>query len=234
MRAGTRRLVLLGARSPVKDIAARLTTTQKLALSHNPHGGVAAMFADAVDCAADGLIADAGGPAWDAAGFAALADKVRSGLYAATWEVVTAAEEVLRRAHGVEARLDGLRSPALAPAADDIRGQLRGLIRPGFMTATGARRLPQLPRYLRAVEYRLGKLSDNAGRDAQQMAIVHRVAGEYAAALAALPAGARSSQAAQDIRWQIEELRVSLFAQTIGTPLPVSERRVRAAIEHLG
>src|SRR5215472_1035184 len=80
MRAGTRRLILLGARSPVKDIAARLSTPEKLALSHNPHGGVAAMFADAVDCAADVLIADAGGPAWDAAGFAALAEKVRSGL----------------------------------------------------------------------------------------------------------------------------------------------------------
>jgi ATP-dependent helicase HrpA len=234
MRAGTRRLILLGARSPVKDIAGRLSTTQKLALSHNPHGGVAAMFADAVDCAADGLIADAGGPAWDAAGFAALADKVRSGLYAATWEVVTTAEEVLRRAHGIEARLEGLRSPSLAPAVDDIRGQLRGLIRPGFMTATGARRLPQLPRYLRAVEYRLDKLADNAGRDAQQMAIVRQIAADYADALAALPAAARSGQAAREIRWQIEELRVSLFAQTIGTPLPVSERRIRAAIEHLG
>jgi ATP-dependent helicase HrpA len=234
MLAGTRRLVLFGARSPVRDVAARLTTPQKLALSHNPHGGVAAMFADAVDCAADGLIADAGGPAWDAGGFAALAEKVRSGLYAATWEVITATEEILRRSHAVEVRLEALRSPALAPAADDIRGQLRGLVRPGFLTATGARRLPAVARYLRAVEHRLDKLSDNAGRDAQQMAIVHRVAGEYAAALAALPAATASSQAAQDIRWLIEELRVSLFAQTIGTPLPVSERRIRTAIEHLG
>lgn len=234
MRAGTRRLVLLGARSPVRDIAARLSTAQKLALSHNPHGAVAAMFADAVDCAADGLITDAGGPAWDAAGFAALADKVRSGLYVATWEVVTTAEEILRRAHAVEVRLDTLRSPALAPAADDIRGQLRDLIRPGFLTATGARRLPAVARYLRAVEHRLDKLPDNAGRDAQRMAIVHRVTDEYRDALAALPAAARSSQAARDIRWLIEEFRVSLFAQAVGTSLPVSERRIRAAIEHLG
>jgi ATP-dependent helicase HrpA len=192
------------------------------------------MFADAVDCAADGLIADAGGPAWDAAGFAALADKVRSGASAATWEVVTAAEEILRRAHAVEIRLDGLRSPALAPATDDIRGQLRGLVRPGFLTATGARRLPAVARYLRAVEYRLDKLADNAGRDAQQMAVVQRVTAEYEDALAVLPAATAASQAARDIRWLIEELRVSLFAQTIGTPLPVSERRVRSAIEHLG
>jgi len=234
MRAGTRRLVLLGARSPVKDIAARLGTAQKLALSHNPHGGVAAMFADAVDCAADGLIADAGGPAWDAAGFAALADKTRSGLYAAAWDVVTVTEEILRRAHAIELRLGALGSPVLAPAADDIRAQLRGLVYPGFLTATGARRLPALPRYLRAAEHRLGKLSDNAGRDAQQMAVVHRVTADYRAALAALPPAARNAEPAWEIRWLIEELRVSLFAQTIGTPLPISERRIRTIIENLG
>ena len=63
MWAGTRRLILLGAPSPVKSIADRLSTRAKLALSHNPHGGVAAMFADCVECAADYLMAEAGGPA---------------------------------------------------------------------------------------------------------------------------------------------------------------------------
>jgi ATP-dependent helicase HrpA len=62
---------------------------------------------------------------------------------------------------------------------------------------------------------------------------VHRVQDAYAAALAALPPEARATDAAADIRWQIEELRVSLFAQTIGTPQPVSERRIMTAIENL-
>ncbi|MBO0821884.1 MAG: DUF3418 domain-containing protein, partial [Nocardiopsaceae bacterium] len=226
-------LILLGARSPAKDIAARLSTAEKLALSHNPHGGVAALFADAVDCAADGLIADAGGPAWDAASFAALAEKVRSGLHAATWEVVTRAEEILRRAAAIEARLDGLRSPALAPAADDIRGQLRGLVYPGFLTGTGSGRLRAVVRYLRAIEYRLDRLPDNAGRDAQQMEAAHRAEDAFAAALASLPPGAGTGPDADGIRWLLQELRVSLFAQPIGTAGPVSERRVRTAIERL-
>ena len=234
MRAGTRRLILLGARSPVKDIAARLTTAQKLALSHNPHGGVAAMFADCVNCAADGLIADAGGPAWDAAAFARLADAVRPRLHAATSEVVTRAEEILRAAHAIEVRLGELRSPVLAPAAGDIRAQLNGLVYPGFLTAAGAWRLPAIVRYLRAAERRLDKLSDNAGRDAQAMAVVHRVQDAYQAALAALSPAVRSGEAVRDIRWMIEELRISLFAQTIGTPVPVSERRIMSAIERLG
>jgi len=233
MRAGTRRLILLGARSPVREIAARLTTAQKLALSHNPHGGVAALFADCVNCAADGLIAEAGGPAWDADGFARLAGQVRPRLHAATVEVVTWAEEVLRAAHSAEVRLGELRSPVLEPAAEDIRAQLKGLVYPGFLTAAGTSRLPALARYLRAVLRRLDRLADNAGRDAQQMAVVHRVEDAYRSALASLPAAARAGEAAREIRWMIEELRVSLFAQTIGTPVPVSERRIMTAIEHL-
>jgi ATP-dependent helicase HrpA len=62
---------------------------------------------------------------------------------------------------------------------------------------------------------------------------VHRVQDAYAHALAALPPEARSGEAATEIRWQIEELRVSLFAQTMGTPTPVSERRIMASIENL-
>lgn len=131
-------------------------------------------------------------------------------------------------------RLGALRSPLLEPAVADIQAQLDGLIAPGFLTAAGAARLPALARYVKAVGRRLDKLADNAGRDAQQMAVVHRVQDAYASALAALPAEARSGDAAREIRWQIEELRVSLFAQTIGTPAPVSERRLMTSIGQLG
>jgi ATP-dependent helicase HrpA len=233
MRAGTRRLILLGARSPVKDIAARLTTAQKLALSNNPYGGVAGLFADVVNCAADGLVAAAAGPAWDTAGFERLAAAVRPKLHAATYEVITWAEEILRAAHAAQIRLGELRSPVLEPAAADIRAQLAALVYPGFLTAAGTRRLPALARYLRAIQYRMDKLPDNPGRDAQQMAVAHRAEDAYRDALAALPAPARSSDAAREIGWMIQELRVSLFAQTIGTQGPVSERRIMTAIDHL-
>jgi ATP-dependent helicase HrpA len=148
--------------------------------------------------------------------------------------VVTGAEEILRGAHEARLRLDGLRSPAAAPAVADVRAQLSWLIAPGFLTAAGAARLPALARYLKAIGRRLDKLTENAGRDAQQMAVVHRVQDAYTRALAALPPEARQTAAAAAIRWQIEELRVSLFAQTMGTPQPVSERRILNAIENLG
>jgi ATP-dependent helicase HrpA len=233
MRAGTRRLVLLAVKSPANEVAKRLTTAQKLVLSDNPHGSVPALFADCVSCAVDGLITEAGGSAWDADGFAAIVEHVRPRLHAATYEIVTWAEEILRGAHEARLRLDGLSSPALEPAAADIRAQLGGLAAPGFLTAAGSARLPALARYVKAIGRRLDKLTENAGRDAQQMAVVHRVRDAYARALAALPPEARSTDAAREIRWQIEELRVSLFAQTMGTPLPVSERRIMTSIENL-
>jgi ATP-dependent helicase HrpA len=233
MRAGTRRLVLLAVKSPANEVAKRLTTAQKLVLSDNPHGSVPALFTDCTGCALDGLIAEAGGPAWDAAAFDRIVAHVRPRLHAAVYDVATWTEEILRGAHEARLRLDGLRSPALAPAAADIRAQLGGLVAPGFLTAAGAARLPALARYVKAIGRRLDKLTDNAGRDAQQMAVVHRVQDAYDHAIAALPPEARATDAAMEIRWQIEELRVSLFAQTIGTPAPVSERRIMTAITAL-
>jgi ATP-dependent helicase HrpA len=234
MRAGTRRLVLLAVKSPANDVAKRLTTAQKLVLSDNPHGSVPALFTDCVGCAVDGLITEAGGPAWDAEQFNKIVEHVRPRLHAATYEVVTWAEEILRGAHDARMRVDGLRSQALEPAGVDVRAQLDGLIAPGFLTAAGSARLQAIARYVKAVGRRLDKLTENAGRDAQQMLVVHRVQDAYRLTLAALPAEARSTAGVREIRWQIEELRVSLFAQTIGTPTPVSERRIMTAIENLG
>jgi ATP-dependent helicase HrpA len=234
MRAGSRRLVLLAVKSPANDVAKRLTTAQKLVLSDNPHGSVPALFTDCVACAVDALMTEAGGPAWDADGFTRIVEHVRPRLHAATCDVLTWAEEILRGAHEARMRLGALRSAALEPAVVDVQAQLDGLIAPGFLTQAGLGRLPAIARYLKAVGRRLDKLADNAGRDAQQMAVVHRAQDAYARALSALPPEARSAGAVREIRWQIEELRVSLFAQTIGTPSPVSERRIMTAIENLG
>ncbi|MBV9451422.1 MAG: ATP-dependent RNA helicase HrpA, partial [Streptosporangiaceae bacterium] len=121
MWAGTRRLILLGVPSPVKPIADTLPTSAKLALSHNPHGGVAAMFADCVDCAADFLIAQAGGPVRDASAFERLRNAVRASLHETTAEVVRRVETVLRLAHGIAVRLDEARGDAVRAAVADLR-----------------------------------------------------------------------------------------------------------------
>ena len=236
MWAGTRRLVLVGAPSPAlgfKSIAGRLSTPAKLALSHNPHGSVAAMFADCVNCAADYLMAEAGGPAWDREGFGRLSAAVRAGLHEVTADVVASVESALRLAHAAQARLDDTRADTVQPAVADMRAQLARLIYPDFVTATGYRQLPQLTRYLRGIERRLDKLPENPDRDAANMAVAQRVEQAYRQAVADLPPARRNDPDVTEVRWMLEELRVSLFAQTLGTLAPVSETRILAALGRL-
>jgi ATP-dependent helicase HrpA len=233
MLAGTRRLILLQVPAGVRSVASRLPVSAKLAMSRQPYPTIGALLDDCAACAADLLIAEEGGPAWDAEGFASLLDAARSRLGVHAVSVVGAVARVLAEAHEVEARLGRAANKLLAPALADARSQLSELIYPGFVSETGAKRLPDLARYLRAIVLRLDKTPWDAGRDAERLAAVHRVTEAYRHAIGGLTAPARRGQDARAVRWLIEELRVSLFAQTLGTPVPVSEKRIQAALGRL-
>ncbi|MEV1144035.1 ATP-dependent RNA helicase HrpA [Micromonospora sp. NPDC049799] len=229
--AGTRRLLRLTVPSPAKFLQGRLSNEAKLALSRNPHGGVQELISDAAGAAIDKLIADTGGPAWDAEGFAALREKVRADLVDTVVEVMDRVRRVLAAAYAVEQRLGATRNLAVVAALADIRAQLNGLVYKGFVTETGYARLPDLLRYLTAIERRLDRLGGDPGRDKSQQDRIAVVQKEYADLLAALPPSRRQSAAVRQIRWMIEELRVNVFAQALGTPYPVSEQRIYRAMD---
>ncbi|MEH0841642.1 ATP-dependent RNA helicase HrpA [Micromonospora sp. CPCC 205711] len=229
--AGTRRLLRLTVPSPAKFLQGRLSNEAKLALSRNPHGSVQALIEDAAGAAIDKLIGEAGGPAWDAEGFAALRDRVRADLVDTVVEVMDRVRRVLAAAYAVEQRLGATRNLAVVAALADIRNQLAGLVHPGFVTEAGYARLPDLLRYLTAIERRLDRLPGNPQRDKSQQDRVAVVQKEYADLLAALPPSRRQSAAVRQIRWMIEELRVNVFAQALGTPYPVSEQRIYRAMD---
>ncbi|GIJ46931.1 ATP-dependent helicase [Virgisporangium aliadipatigenens] len=230
MWSGTRRLLLLGTNSPVRTVVGQLSNHAKLALGRNPHKSVPDLLEDCVAAALDKLMADAGGPAWDAEGFAVLAARVRAELVASTVDTVRKVVPILGHAYTVEQRLAALRDPVSATAVADVRSQLKGLVYRGFVTATGWWRLPEIPRYLRAVEKRLERLPSGAARDRELMAEVRKVQQEYDDLRKQVPMSAELIQ----IRWMIEELRVNLFAQTIGTPYPISTTRIYRALDQLG
>jgi ATP-dependent helicase HrpA len=232
MWAGTRRLLLEAIPSPVRFVLGRQTNQAKLTLSRYRHGSATDLFADCLAATADDLIAANGGPAWDEAGFKRLLDAVRQELPAATLEVVSAVERALAVAGQVEARLAELTNPAFAPATADVRAQLDDLIYPGWVTATGRRRLGDVRRYLRAMVQRLERLPGDLARDAERAESVARVTAAWHRALDR--AAGRPDPALAEVRWMLEELRVSYFAQSLGTPDPVSEKRVLRAIERLG
>ena len=231
MATGTRRMLLLNINSPVKHINGRLSNPAKLALSHNPYGNAVALLEDCVACAADHLIALNGGPAWDEAGYQKLFDAVRAELADTSMQVVHTVERILSVSHEVERKLKGTTSRSLLTALADIRDQLTGLIHKGFVSETGFDQLPQVVRYLRAVDRRLDKLPDNPNQDQLLMFQIHDVRDEYQLLLDRLPPGRRGDPDVRRVRWMIEELRVSLFAQQLGTPETVSAKRIYRAID---
>ncbi|WP_327290385.1 ATP-dependent RNA helicase HrpA [Streptomyces sp. NBC_01198] len=232
MWRGTRRLILLNVPvNPAKFVADQLSNQQKLALSRNPHGSVQALFEDCATAAADRLIAEHGGPAWDEEAYRKLYDAVRADLVELTGRSVQRVQQVLAAWHSCERRLKDTKSLVLVANLQDVKEQLAGLVHPGFVTEAGLKRLPDLMRYLVAADRRLQQMPTGAQRDATRMEKVREIQTEYAQLLASQPAGRPVPAAVRDIRWMIEELRVSYFAHALGTAFPVSDKRVFKALD---
>ncbi|MFD0884642.1 ATP-dependent RNA helicase HrpA [Streptosporangium algeriense] len=230
MWEGTRKLLLLNTPSPVKWVLGRLDNQAKLALSRSPHAGAVALFDDCVACAADELMTRYGGPVWDGPAFTTLHDKVRAELFDTTAEVVDRVRDILAVWHTVVTLLP---ESASTPAVEDIRDQVDDLVHAGFVTETGYRRLPDLLRYLKGAQRRLEKLPDDRFRDEERMHRVHDIEDEYHELVEKLPPARRTGDDVRQIRWMIQELRVSYFAQTLGTPYSISDKRIRKAMEKL-
>ncbi|GAA4727319.1 ATP-dependent RNA helicase HrpA [Modestobacter marinus] len=229
---GARRLLVLVAGAPVKQVVKGLGPRSRLALQFNPDGEIPDLVADCVDAAADELIAAAGGPPRTEAAFTALVASAREQLLPLTSDAVRRVEAVLTQAREVAIAIGaapGRRVPEAAIA--DLRAQMGGLLHRGFVATAGRRRLPDLVRYLTAMAHRLEKLPANAARDELWTAQVAAVAAEYAQLRAASPPSGAPDDPVTRVRWMIEELRVGLFAQTVGTPRPISEQRVYKAID---
>lgn len=118
----------------------------------------------------------------------------------------------------------------MAATVADARAQLDGLIRPGFVAATGASRLAHLRRYLTALRIRLERADESPARDLQLQEGIDLVEETYADLLESLTPTRARARDVRDIAWMIEELRVGTFAQKLGTAYPVSSKRVLAAI----
>ncbi|GAA2527865.1 ATP-dependent RNA helicase HrpA [Pilimelia columellifera] len=233
MWAGTRRLLALTVPPPLKSIQGRLSNEERLALSRSPYPSVPALLADCVTAALDALLARHGGPVWDADAFAALRDRVRADLPDVLFGVVRDVRGVLTAAHAAQMRLGGTSNPLVVPALADVRAQLGGLLYPGFVAVTGASRLADLTRYLTAIGVRLDKLPGNPHRDRELTATVHEVQKEYRQLFDQLRGGGAHTAELTRVRWMIEELRVGLFAQNLGTPYPVSDVRIYRAMDEL-
>jgi ATP-dependent helicase HrpA len=233
MAAGTRRLVLLAVPGARRDVLRRLRATPALAALPDHYPSVDALADDCLAAAADRIVAARGGPAWDEDGFDRLASAARSRLGPLAVGAAGEAADLVVAAHGLDERLLGTTAPFLQPAVEDMLAQVGRLVAPGFVARVGLARLLDVRRYLEAVRVRLDKVGSRPERDREQMARVQALEQAYESARAALPPKRRDDPDVLDVRWMLEELRVSFFAQVLGTSGPVSEPRVRKALAAL-
>lgn len=228
MRGGVIRLLALRVQAPDRYVLEHLNNTEKLTFSQNPHGSVSALIADCALAAIDKLTPE--GLPWDRESFDALYEVVRAELIDTVFSVTAVVERILASTRRIEKQLKGTTSPALISALNDIKSQLEQLVYPGFVARTGYAQLSQLPRYLTAIERRLERLPGNVQRDGLNMAMIQRLEDDYDDAVAALLPGRKAGRELTQVRWMIEELRVSLFAVELGTLYSVSEKRIRTVL----
>ncbi|CAI0707449.1 ATP-dependent RNA helicase HrpA [Serratia liquefaciens] len=233
MWQGTRRLLLLNIPSPIKYLHEKLPNKAKLGLYFNPYGRVLDLIDDCISCGIDKLIAEHGGPVWQEEDFARLQEKVRAELNETVVGVAKQVEQILTAVFNINKRLKGRVDISLALALSDIKNQLGGLVYRGFVTNNGWKRLSDTLRYLQAIERRLEKLATDPHRDRAQMLRVEQVQQAWQQWLNKLPPKRQQDEEVKEVRWMIEELRVSLFAQQLGTPYPISDKRILQTIEQL-
>ena len=209
-----------------------LSQKERLIFTQNPHGSVEALITDCTIAAIDRLVPEE--PPFTRDQFRAVAEHVRAELIDTVFAVTALVTTALTESNTVRKRLKKPGSLGAVAAFKDMSEQLSRLIHPGFVARTGWRALQHVPRYLAGINVRLDKLSGHLQRDAVAMQTVHDLEAEYRAAVDAVPSTVPTPAALRAVRWDLEELRISFFAQELGTAHTVSEKRIRKRLRELG
>ncbi len=228
-RLGVARLLLLALPSP--DLLGSLDNTAKLALAGSPYPSVAALIEDCRAAVVRAAV-DAADPVRDQAAYDALAASIR--LDEALGEVVALVIRILDGWRAADRLLGGRADLAMLPSLTDMKGQLGRLVHEGFVADAGPTQLGRYPTYLRALTDRRARFDEGGGainRDLQQLARIAHLQEAYLHQVDALPAGRPPGERLRRVRWMLEEYRVSLWAQQLGTPYPVSDQRIRKALD---
>jgi ATP-dependent helicase HrpA len=229
---GIRRLLLANLTLPMKQLLRAVGATAQIAIALDRHGSMSSVLDDCVNAALDQLIGAKSISVRSPEAFSALRELVRDKIFDSSMALAQTAGKVLHQVGTIETRLDALIAPALTHAQHDIGIQVDRLVIPGFVALTGAARMPDLVRYLAAVEKRLETLGTSPTRDKERTLIIQHLETRYENLLATIARDKITAEVGQ-IRWMLEELRIGLFAQQLGTKGAVSEKRILEAIAAL-
>ena len=233
MRRGVLRLLVNEIDVPTRYIVGVLNNAQKLALAAAPHSSVQDLILDAHRGVLDAAISNAGGVPWSVEEFAGLVTVARDRVGDRVLAVVRQVVSIIELAGQVQHGMGLVSSPLLAGMRADMELQLAEVLPPNFISVAGVARLDDLQRYLRAMLVRLEAAPRDTGRDAIRQEQIDQVVGEWHDVRDRLPKEIRSSRAALEIEWMIQELRVNLFAQKMGTNYPISDKRIYKVMDAL-
>lgn len=226
-RRGIIRLLQLQVPSPVRYVSEHLSHKEKIVFTQNPHGSIDELIRDCTVAALDHLVPHT--PIFTHAEYSELYEHVRAELIETVFDVTKLVAEILSEATALKKAIKKATSLTTMHAVSDVKGQMENLVYPGFVAQTGYDQLVHIPRYLKAAQVRLTKLGPNLHRDNQLMLTVQDLEDSYDNAVKSLPAGTIVPDALRRVNWMIEELRVSFFAQELGTAYTVSEKRIAKA-----
>ncbi|MEP6815780.1 MAG: DUF3418 domain-containing protein, partial [Marmoricola sp.] len=200
-------------------------------LAGSPYPNVAALVEDCV-LAVLGALVDAADPVRDEASFDALMDTAQAEVEPRTRDLLVRVVDLLGRWRSTHKSIGGRVDIQLLPAMSDLGAQLDRLVHPGFVSEAGVGPLTGYARYLSAMDERVARLSvrGELARDRQLMDQVTDLQLAWQHRVDALPAGRPPGRALREVRWMLEEFRVSLWAQQLGTTQPVSDSRIRKAL----
>ena len=232
MAVGLRRLLLLSVPVGIRGLEGGVPNRVRLALAADDDLSLGLLLRDCINAAADRVIADHGEDVRDEPAFETLVRRARDHLRQMATTALADTGRLVVTAAELDRQLERLTSPTLADLVADARAHRRRLVHPGFVTEAGISRLADVDRYLQALGHRIGRIAEAPARDRRHLAEVAAVEADHAKLLAAL----RPSQVTprvKEVTWMIEELRVSLFAQTVGTRGPVSAKRITRELDTL-
>ncbi|WP_137886677.1 ATP-dependent RNA helicase HrpA [Pseudomonas sp. 2FE] len=226
-RRALQRLLLQQLAEPAKFLRGKLPGLTDLGLLHRELGRVEALVEDILLASLDSCVLEGeSNLPRDGVGLAALAEKKRDAWTEHAERLARLTLEILKLWHALQKRFKGKIDLAQAVALNDIKQQLANLVYSGFVRETPAEWLKELPRYLKAIEQRFDKLSAQLQKDRVWSGELNACWAQYQARLSKHSQEGKRDPQLVLYRWMLEEYRVSLFAQQLGTKLPVSDKRV--------
>ncbi|CAM3715838.1 ATP-dependent RNA helicase HrpA [Pseudomonas wadenswilerensis] len=226
-RRALQRLLLQQLAEPAKFLRGKLPGLTELGLLYRELGRVEALVEDILLASLDSCILEGESTLpRDGAGLASLAERKRGSWAEHAERLARLTLEILKLWHGLQKRFKGKIDLAQAVALNDIKQQLGNLVYPGFVRETPGLWLKELPRYLKAIELRLEKLGAQVQKDRVWSSELGNLWSQYQTRLDKHAQEGKRDEQLQLYRWWLEEYRVSLFAQQLGTKVPVSDKRL--------